>query len=132
MLAVKLYVDIFCNIAKFQQNWLSEIFIFVNNMDINNFTSCHKDIKFLYLLITIKLPFFYFTIILLLLFKALFVQEFITMPKMGNLFFSRHQNVFICCYRCFISLITLFFCEICEYSCTIPNSRGSDKCISNS
>ena len=41
---------------------------------------------------------------------------------MGNLFFSKHQNVFICCYRCFISLITLFFCEICEYSCTIPNS----------
>lgn len=101
---MKSCIDIFCNIAKFQQNRVSEIFKFVNNIDINNFTSCHKNIKFLYLLITIKLSFFYFTIILLLLFKTYYFTRLYSSAKnIGEIYSFQSIRMYL-----FVAIDVLF------------------------
>lgn len=108
-------VDIFCNVAGFQHNWINEIFIFLNNMHTNNFTSCYEYREFLYPLITLKFSLFLcLTIILLLLFKTYFIYTNTCShaKNIGGIIYSfENLRVYVCfgCCSCFISLITLFF-----------------------
>lgn len=40
-------VDIFCNVAGLQQNWVNDIFIFLNSLHINDFTTYYEYREFL-------------------------------------------------------------------------------------